>query len=297
MFSVLMIARLEHRVSFLVCLVLAPAILAAACEKVALLAPTGSTITLTAAANVLASNGTLDITAQVIESSGFPPHSGTQILFTTTLGRIDPARATTDASGLATVKFQAGASNGTATIVASSGGATTGSTGALKIAVGTAAVGRVTLSANPATIAALGGSTTVTADVRDINGSSLPSAPVTFTTTAGTLSTSVVTTNAAGQASTSLTTSLTATVTATVGAQGSAAGGGADDKTKTGTSGQASASITVSVAAAPTLVIKPPDTPSAGLLAVFTFSVTPAKDGSAVRDVTVSWGDGQNQDL
>ena len=302
-----MIACLWGRVSFLICLVLVPAVLETACEKVPLLAPTGSTITLTAAANVLPSNGTLDITAVVIESSGFPPHSGTQISFTTTVGRVDPAQTTTDASGRAIVKFIAGGSNGTATIVASSGGASTGTTGALKIAVGTAAVGRVTVNASPATIPALGGSTTITANVVDINGSSLPSVPVTFTTTAGTLSVSVVTTSPSGQASTSLTTSLTATVTATVGAQGSTPGGGTTGGGTSGggttgggtSSGQASASVTVNIAAAPTLVITPPTTPpSAGLPAVFTFAVTPAaQNGSAVRDVTVNWGDGQTQDL
>jgi hypothetical protein len=49
----------------------------------------------------------------------------------------------------------------------------------------------------------------------------------------------------------------------------------------------------VNVAAAPTLVIAPPTTPSAGLPATFTFTVTvPATNGSAIRDLTVNWGDG-----
>ena len=51
-----------------------------ACEKVPLLAPSGSTIILTAATNVLAVNGTADIVAQVLEAAGTPPHSGTRDL-------------------------------------------------------------------------------------------------------------------------------------------------------------------------------------------------------------------------
>src|SRR6202040_2695738 len=139
-------------------------------------------------------NGTTDLTAQVLEASANPPHSGTLITFTTTLGGIEPSEARTDVNGRVIVKFSAGASNGTATIVASSGGATTGTAGAAKIAIGTAAVGRVTVNATPATVPNSGGSTTITANVFDINGNALSSAPVSFTATAGTLSTAIATT-------------------------------------------------------------------------------------------------------
>src|SRR5262245_15608288 len=104
---------------------------ASACEKVPLLAPTGSTITLTPSANVVAANGSVDILAQVIEAAGTPPHSGTRVTFTTTLGRMEPPEASTDSSGRARVKFIAGASNGAATINALSGGANTGASGAI----------------------------------------------------------------------------------------------------------------------------------------------------------------------
>jgi PKD repeat protein len=57
--------------------------------------------------------------------------------------------------------------------------------------------------------------------------------------------------------------------------------------------------VTVNVSSAPTLVITPPTTaPSSGLPATFTFVTTvPAANGSAIRNVTVRWGDGQTQDL
>src|SRR4029077_316158 len=115
-------------------------------------------------------------------------------------------------------------------ISAISGGASVSAAGAVKILVGAAAVGRVNGNANPATVEALGGSTTISASVLDQNGNQLATVPVSFITTAGSLSASQVITDANGIAQTTLTTTTTATVTATVGSQGSttppATGGG-----------------------------------------------------------------------
>ena len=311
MFSGIMIARGSHRLLFLA-FGLALPLLAAGCEKVPLLAPSGSQIVLTSSATALATNTTTNLTAQVLEPSGYPPHSGTVITFTTTLGSVQPATASTNSSGLVNVTFNSGLANGTATIVATSGGATgaavtsggtttTGtttpsSTNEVKIAIGTAAVGRVSVNASPATVPNTGGSTTISASVFDINGNALSSAPVSFTATAGTLSSGLATTGANGVAATILTTSQVSTVTASVGA--TATTGGTTGGT-TSASGPASGSVTVNISSAPTLVITPPTTPpSAGLQANFTFAVTAATaNGSSVRDVMVSWGDGQTQDL
>src|SRR5918995_3226841 len=215
MLSALMITRLSLRLGTLAML---GAVWSAACQKVPLLAPSGSTIILTASNNAVAANGTVNLIAQVLEPSGTPPHPGTHVTFTTTLGVIEPADATTDINGQARVTFRANGSNGTATITASSRRATTGSTGAVKIAVGTAATGRITLTANPTTISANGGSATVTANVVDLNGNALVGVPVSFATSAGVLSGSAVNTDGTGNALTTLTTSVEATVTATVGA-------------------------------------------------------------------------------
>src|SRR6266542_2927972 len=98
MLSILMIARrlMRHVVAaFLVSIT----VLTAACEKVPLLAPSGSLITITASTTALPVNGTAQLVAQVIEAAGTPPHSGTQVTFTTTLGTIEPAAALTDANG------------------------------------------------------------------------------------------------------------------------------------------------------------------------------------------------------
>lgn len=305
MLRTFMITRPSRRLCWPVVVAFLVPLYTAACEKVPLLAPSGSTITLTASTTAMPTGGTTDIIAQVLEAAGTAPHSGTLITFTTTLGAIEPAEARTDVGGRVIVRFNAGSANGTAVITATSGAATTGTNGAIKIAVGTAAVGRVSVNANPATVPAAGGSTTITASVLDINGNPLSSAPVLFTSTAGTLSSSIVTTDVNGSASTTLTTSQQATVTASVGAQAPTTGGGntgggtGTGGTGTNTSGQASGTVTVNVSNAPTIAIVPPATPpSVGLPASFTFTVTPAsQNGSAVREVTVDWGDGDRQNL
>ena len=71
------------------------ALASAACDKVPLLAPTNSTIALSAPTRVLPTNGTVTLTAIVSEQNGSPVQNGTTVRFTTTLGRLDPAEAQT----------------------------------------------------------------------------------------------------------------------------------------------------------------------------------------------------------
>lgn len=304
MFSALMITRLSRHLGTLVML---GAVWSTACQKVPLLAPSGSTIVLTASNNAIAANGTVALIAQVLEPSGTPPHPGTHVTFTTTLGVIEPADATTDINGQARVTFRANGSNGTATITASSGGATTGSTGAVKIAVGTAATGRITLTANPTTISANGGSATVTANVVDLNGNALVGVPVSFATSAGVLSGSLINTDGTGNAQTTLTTSVEATVTATVGAgagSGTGTGTGNGNGTGTGTgsgstSGQTTATVTVRVNPLPTVSITTQGTTfQAGTPIIFTISAQPGTNSTAqIREVVVNFDDGTIRNL
>ena len=280
---------------------LAAVAVGAACQKVPLLAPTGSTIVLTATTTAVSANGTTPIVAQVLEAAGTPPHEGTQVTFTTTLGSVNPAEALTDANGQVTTMFLAGGQNGTATIGALSGGATTGTTGALKIFVGTAAVGRVALNANPSAIPA-GGSSTVTALVLDINGNVLAGSPVQFTTTAGNLSSGVAVTDSSGSASTVLTTNVQATVTASVGAQAASTTPPTTTPPTTPTTpsptGQASASVIINVLNPPTITVAVPAAVQKGVPATFTFTVTAATSNpSPPKNVLVEWGDGQTQSL
>ena len=292
MVMVFMISRLR-RASALFAVLTGATLLTVGCERVPLLAPSGSTITLTSLATALPTNGTTDIIAQVIEAGGTPPHRGTHITFTTSLGSVQPSEGDTDISGRVAVKFIAGSSNGTATIAALSGGVSASGTNAIKIAVGTAAVGRVAVNASPTIIQSVGGSSLISANIFDINGNALSGAPVSFSTTAGVLDSVTGTTDANGVASTTLRTSSTATVTATVGAAGASTG-----TPSTGTS-TTSGSVTVNIAGVPTLTITPPSTaPSAGVPATYTFLVgAAATNGSAIRDLLINWGDGQTRDL
>ena len=277
-----------------VSLVFAASILIASCDKVPLLAPSGSTIILTASNNAVSATGTVQLIAQLLEPSGTPPHPGTHVIFTTTLGVVEPSEVETDINGRAVATFKANGINGTATITAASGGATTGTDRAVKIAVGTAAVGRVVVNATPATIPS-GGTSTISATVFDLNGSALGGTAVSFSTDAGTLATSVATTNGDGVAATTLTTSQTATITASVGATAPPSTGGNGTTTPTG---QSSGTAKVTVVPNTTVTITPPTTPpSAGLPATFTFVVTVPTGGNPVRDLRVSWGDGGAQNL
>ena len=278
-----------------------------ACQKVPLLAPTGSTITVTAGSTALSVNGTTDIIAIVVESAGTAPQDGTVVTFTTTLGSIEPSEARTN-GGRVTVKFRAGTANGTAIITATSGAAgstsATSSSNVARVAVGTAAVGSVRVSANPTLLPSSGGLSTITGSVIDINGNPLSSAPVTFSTTAGTLEQVAVSTDANGVATAVLRTTTAATVTVAVGAQSGSSTGGttppaAGAPAAPAPTGTASGRVTVNITGTPTLLITAPTTGlTAGLPASFTFAVTAATtNGNPIRDVTVEWGDGQSQNL
>src|SRR5439155_16963000 len=267
-----------------------------ACNKVPLLAPTGSSITLTASATVLPVNGTTQLIAQVLEAAGTPPQDGTLVTFTTSLGTVQPSQAETS-GGRVIVIFNAGTASGTATITATSGGAgstttTSGSTttatasNTVKIAIGSAAVGGVTVSASPATVSSSGGASTITANVRDTNGNVLPGVPVSFTSDNGSLSAAVVTTDSSGNAQTTLTTTKVSKVTATAGV---ASGSG-----NTASAAQ-TATVTVNVNAAPSFTIGAPSPVSPSVGQSVTFAITYPTDtgatSSPIVSVKVEFGD------
>src|SRR6187401_2343273 len=113
------------------------AVAAGSCDP--LTAPSGSAITLVASPGAIPANGASDVTAfviegaqgagsddepgQVVPGSGTPVHNGTEVFFTTTLGRIEPADARTT-SGRATARLVGSGISGTAVVRATSGGAT-----------------------------------------------------------------------------------------------------------------------------------------------------------------------------
>lgn len=299
--------RLRLRLCARVLLAVAAASLlfAAACDKMPLLAPSGTVITIFPATTTVALNGEVEIVATVIENgttststptpspgtptngntgttttttaatgAGTPVQNGTLVSFTTTIGRIEPREARTQ-NGEVRVRFLAGGQSGTAVITAYSGGAS----GKLEnLKVGTAAVERVLVTASPQTLSPAGGVAEVQARVEDTTGAGLPGVPVNFVADAGQLTLSTATTDQNGVARTTLTTSRPTKITANVG--------GKTAEITVGLNPRTGISIT-----APTTTV------SAGLPATFTVNVASGTGGANVRDVTVEFGDGTRQSL
>jgi hypothetical protein len=170
------------------------------------------------------------------------------------------------------VTFLAGNQSGVATITAFSGGAS-GRIENLK--VGTAAAERVILTATPQTLGASGGTSDIAARVEDVNGLGLVGVAVNFTADVGTLSAAAATTDQDGVAHVTLNTTRKATITANVAGK--------------------TATVTVDLNPRTGLTITAPTTSiAAGQPATFTFAVAATAN---IRDVSVSWGDGQTQSL
>jgi hypothetical protein len=272
------------------CLLLAmTATLTGACDKAQLLAPTRSTITISAPTQILANGGTAEITAYVVEEAGTPVHNGTTVRFTTTLGTIDPETAQTQ-NGLARAVFSAGASSGVAEIRATSGGATGGTDNVnmVRITVGAAAIETITLRANPGSVGPSGGAVELIASVVSVGGQGVGGVTVTFTADQGTLSNPTATTNSNGEARTTLTTGQETNVTAVAG-------------TKT------SGAVRVALRAGPIVSIAcAPATgtgncaglqASASNSAIVLLTVTKPTGSSTLRNVVLDFGDGESVNL
>ncbi len=258
---------------------------AAACDKLPLLAPSGTVITLFASSTVMPVNGTVEITATLIEQgttqvpnqqqaaagAGTPVHNGTLVSFTTTLGTIEPREARTH-NGQVTVRLVGDGRSGVARVTAFSGGARSAE---LTISVGAAAAERIVLTAAPQMLPSTGGTTELRARVEDAGGNPLPGVPVTFSATGGTLGAGTVLTDEGGVARTTLTTNRDVDVTASAGAK----------------------TATLKIVLAPRLGLTLRTstlTPTAGVGVVFEVGVSATAN---VRDVTIDFGDGRRQAL
>src|SRR5918994_6652241 len=257
-------------------LVASGAVFAGACDKLPLLAPRESTITLSTASTVVQANGTTEIRATVLEPSGTPVQNGTTVTFSTNLGTVSPGEART-LNGVATAQFLGNGQSGKASVRAISGGA---ASTPIEISVGAAATGRVSLTASPTSVPSGGGSTTITASVVDASGNPLAGVPVSFATTAGTFSSAVANTDTAGIARTTLTTNNAASVTATAG-------------------GTTSTAVSIAVSARPTasISVASGSTPTEGGITTFSITATPATGGPPIQSVVVNYGDGSSDDL
>jgi PKD repeat protein len=294
----------RHALSSAVVLTLG-AVLAASCDKVPLLAPTGTVITLFPTASTVAVDGNVEIIATVIENgvastttsgagtgstagtgtattttgtttttsagAGTPVQNGTLVSFTTTIGRIEPSEARTT-NGQVRVRFIAAGQSGTATITAYSGGAS----GKIEnLLVGTAAAERLILTASPQTLSASGGAAVVSARVENTSGQGVSGVPVNFTADAGTLSSSTANTDQNGVASVTLNTTRQSVVTANVAGK--------------------TATVTVGLNPRTGVILTAPSTPvAAGQPATFGISVAATAN---IRDVRVDFGDGRSISL
>ena len=255
-------------------LVAIAALAATACDKVALLAPTGATITLAAAATIVPSGASTQLTAFVIESSGTPVQNGTTVRFITDIGTVTPTETQTQ-NGVAIATFNAGTGSGVATVRALSGGAAnlaTGATNVVTITVGSAAVTTVSVRAAPSSVPASGATVSVTASVVATGNRPLGNVPVTFSSTTGTLSAASATTDANGEAAVQLTTNRESIVTAAVGGI------------------QGTVTVTVAATAGVTLA-------ATGAAAGSPSSVTVTPTAGTSSRVVLAWGDGASSDL
>jgi hypothetical protein len=248
------------------------------CNKVPLLAPSGSIISLFASNSIVPANGSVDIIATVIESSGTPVQNGTTVSFFSTLGTMTPAQAQTQ-NGQATVKLVVGTQSGEARVRAASGSFQTKDADALVIKVGSAAAGRVDLSANSQSLPSSGGTVQLLAVVFDITGNRLPGVIVSFSSTFGTLGQSSVTSDTNGEARTTLTTTTNAKVTATVSGA---------------TPAPAPATLDISLRVAPVVSIGniSPNPATAALPVTIPVTITVAAGGAQVVSATIDFGDG-----
>ena len=252
----------------------------AACDKMPLMAPSESTITLYASTSSVPVNGSVEITATVIESAGTPVQNGTVVTFYASLGTVDPTEARTQ-NGKATVRFFAGTQSGTASVRASSGGSSTKD--ALSIAIGGAAAGRVEVSASPSQLPSSGGTVTLVATVYDGSGNRLPSVQVSFAADNGSVSPSTAVTDASGEARATLSATIATKVTVTVA--------GSSDNTVT-------SSIDIKLRSAPDVTLSVTTTsPVAGQAVSFTATVKAGTSGAAVRAATLDFGDGTSQSI
>jgi hypothetical protein len=242
-------------------------------------APSGSTVTLTATPGSLGFSGMAEIVADVRKSDGQPAPDGTVVSFGATLGSVQPDTAESVA-GKATVTFVAGAESGMAVITASSG-----SQGSVRIPIGAAAATRLNMSASPTAVPFNGGTSTISATVLDGGGKPLSSVPVSFTTTSGTVTPSSVKSDPGGIAQVVLTTTREASVTAVVGTAAAPAG---DPNIPRG-----SVAVTLAPRPVPLVSIAVSDNPTMNQTTTFTISVAPAANGgAAIQNVSISFGDG-----
>lgn len=225
--------------------VLAGVLTTSACgvDKNSVLAPSGTVVTVTSDAALVPTSTAVPITVKLTSIDGAPVPNGTEVLFSASRGRLEQLKQRTQ-GGQARVSYVAPPDVGAAEIRASSSDAQ----GSLTLAVISGPVARISLAASRSELPAGGGETEITASVQGPAGQPVAGAPVTFQTSAGTMSSKAATTDQSGAARALLKTSAPAVVTAKIAGL---AGGG-----------EVAATIKVALrAGAPAPAPPPPSTP------------------------------------
>jgi hypothetical protein len=176
----------------------------AACSEGTPVAPTGALLRISAFPTRIAQTGQATISVSAYRSNGNPVNPGTEIRFSSTVGRVDEV-AFTNESGQATAILRANGQIGTATVSAFSGGIEPVT---VDVAVGQLSAS-MTLQVTPTSLPETGGSLDLLALVRDDQSQPLAGAQVNFRSEIGTLASGgrFIVTNANGEARDRLTVS------------------------------------------------------------------------------------------
>jgi len=164
-----------------------------ACGKASPVAPSGTTLSISANPSTVGLNGTSTITVIGRQPNGNPLNPGTEIIFSADRGSIDPI-ARIQSNGIATATFHADGRSGpthiTAATAGSAGGGTSGSGGStsasIDIQVGLSSGDKPTVivSVSPSNVPVLG-TATVTILGRNADGSPAAGQTVILTTSLG----------------------------------------------------------------------------------------------------------------
>jgi hypothetical protein len=176
--------------------------LGSACDSANPVAPSGTSLSITANPSRIDANGTAQIRVIARKPNGNPVNPGTLITMATTLGNI-PGNVPTDDLGEAIATLRGTGQEGMATVSASTGSSETVT---VDVQIGLGA-GNISLNANPSSVPETGGTVELLAIVRDEQGQPLANAAVNFLTTVGQLASGgrVVLTASDGSASDTLT--------------------------------------------------------------------------------------------
>ncbi|HSC27570.1 MAG TPA: hypothetical protein VLD67_09860 [Vicinamibacterales bacterium] len=249
---------------------------ASACEigPKNILAPTNATLTLSSPVEFIPINQGTTLRVTLLKQDGTPVQDGTEVVLTATLGQFDQRKVRTE-GGAASAKYQAGGQVGVDQIEAASGSLKS----QISLAIGSAAVSRIQLLAEPLTLPPSGGEAALAALAISPTGVGVVGVPVRFETSAGSITPSdPVLTDGDGVARASLKTNTPATVRA------QALNFRSDE-------------IAIRLRSPVDLIITP-STPTADIGQSVVFNVTAMAGGQpVVGGLRVEFGDGQSADL